>query len=70
MPADKITLSRNDERHAFIDTYPKDILSFLWDALDYGELKEAGDGAQGTLKSFDQKEFYPSTLDWLTHPEL
>ena len=53
MPADKITLSRNDEGHAFINTYPKDILSFLWDALDYGELKEAGDGAQGTLSSFD-----------------
>jgi hypothetical protein len=43
MPADKVNLSRNNEGHAFKNTYPEDILSFLWDALDYGELQEAGD---------------------------
>jgi len=54
MPSDKVTLSRNTDKHKFKDTYPKEMLTFIWNELDYGELQEAGnDKKKGTLYSFD-----------------
>ena len=50
--------------HAFGPTRPYDIMSFLWNALDYGELQDAGDDVPGSYTTFDQKEFYPSSIDW------
>ena len=68
MSLDRVTLSRNVEKHKFKNTYPKEMLTFLWEKLDYGELQDAGnDKNKGTLYSFDQKEFYPSTVDWNTN---
>jgi hypothetical protein len=70
MPADKITLSRNSDKHGFLETYSGDILSFLWEALDYGELQEGSEWDETRLTSFDQREFFPSTLDWETNGQL
>ena len=68
MPTSKISLSENYDKHAFEKTYPKEILTFLWNALEYGELKEAGDWeaspSPGTFTTFNQREFYPDTTDW------
>ena len=71
IPSDKVTLSRDTSKHGFKDTYPQEMLKFLWKELDYGELQEAGnDRTKGTVYTFDQREFYPSTLDWNTHRQL
>ena len=54
MPLDKIDLSRNEHKHGFKDTYPQEMLTFLWEQLDYGELQEAGnDETKGTVYTFD-----------------
>ena len=54
--------------HAFANTYPKEMLSFLWSSLGYGEINEPGnwkdEPSPGTYTTFDQKEFYPEITDW------
>ena len=42
MPSEKVILSRDSSKHGFKDTYPQEMLTFLWEELDYGELQEAG----------------------------
>ena len=68
MPEENIDMNEYTNRHRFEKTYPEEILSFLWSNLGYGELKEAGNWrsnpSPGTFTTFDQKEFYPETIDW------
>ena len=42
LPRSMIRVSENYDGHRFESTYPNEILRFLWNALGYGELKEAG----------------------------
>ena len=56
--------------HNFEDYYPEEMISFLYDTLGYGSLEEGGDTrrdedeALGTYTKFDQREFFPSSIDW------
>ena len=67
-------MSIKEDGHAFRPSYPEEYLTFLWDALGYGQLQPRGDNkaepAPGTLLKFDQKEFFPDTLDWQTNENL
>ena len=62
-------ISKKRDGHAFKRFYSGEILNFLWDKLDYGELERPGhkwweDDSPGSFAAFDQKEFYPDSIDW------
>ena len=42
MPEDNIDMETYRNGHAFDNSSPEEMLSFLWPTLGYGELKEAG----------------------------
>ena len=73
-PDEFIQMSIKEDGHGFKATYAEEYLTFLWGALGYGQLQPRGDWkaepAPGTLLTFDQKEFFPETLDWQTNENL
>ena len=39
LPEDNIGMAAYTNSHAFDETYPEEMLSYLWSTLGYGELK-------------------------------
>ena len=49
----KLDMKVDDRGHGFHWTNSYTILNFLWNALDYGELQDAGDDNLGSYTVFD-----------------
>ena len=68
MPEGNIDMEAYTDKHGFANTSPEEMLSFLWSTLGYGEIKEAGNWkaqpSPGEYTTFNQREFYPETIDW------
>ena len=48
-----LDISVDDNGHGFGSERPWDLLSFIWNALDYGELQEATNNLPGSWIAFD-----------------